>query len=59
MTHRHELHGGNVGWRGWAGWSGVKEGKWDNGNSIINKYILKNQYQKREIKISLNIPIYG
>ena len=38
-----------MGWRGWAGWSGGKEGKWDNGNSIINKYILKNQYQKREI----------
>ena len=26
---------------GWAGWSGVGGGKWDNCNSIINKYILK------------------
>ena len=26
-----------------AGWSGVKGGKWDNCNSIINKYILKRQ----------------
>ena len=39
MTHGHELQGGNVGGRGWAGWSGVKEGKWDNCNSIIDKYI--------------------
>ena len=30
---------------GWAGWSGVG-GKWDNCNSIINKYIKKN---KREM----------
>ena len=33
--------GGDVGGRGWAGWSVVKGGKWDNCNSIINKYILK------------------
>ena len=39
MTHGHELWGGNGGGRGWAGWSGVKGGKWDNCNSIINKYI--------------------
>ena len=39
MTHGHELQGGNVGEREWAGWSGVKGGKWDNCNSIINKYI--------------------
>ena len=32
---------GNVGGRGWTGWSGVKGGKWDNCNSIINKYIKK------------------
>ena len=30
---------GNVEGRGWAGWSGVGGGKWDNCNSIINKYI--------------------
>ena len=41
MTHGHELQGGNVGGRGWAGWSGVKGQKWDNCNSIINKYIQK------------------
>ena len=35
MTHGHE-HG-----RGWVEWSGVKGGKWDNCNSIINKYIKK------------------
>ena len=45
MTHGHELYKGrNVGVRGWAGWSGVKGGKWDNCNSIINKYILKKEY---------------
>ena len=32
-----------MGGRGWAGWSGVKRGKWDNCNSIINKYILKKE----------------
>ena len=42
MTHEHEQKGGNVGGRECAGWSGVKGGKWDNCNSIINKYILKN-----------------
>ena len=41
MTHGHELLGGNVGGRGWAGWSGVRGWKWDNCNSIINKYIFK------------------
>ena len=28
-------------WEGGGGWDGVKEGKWDNCNSIINKYINK------------------
>ena len=41
MTHGHELEGGNVGGMGWAGWSGVRGRKWDNCNSIINKYIKK------------------
>ena len=32
-----------MGGRRWAGWSGVKGGKWDKCNSIINKiYFLKN-----------------
>ena len=30
-------------WEGEDGQDGVKEGKWDNCNSIINKYIFKNQ----------------
>ena len=34
-------YGGDVGGRACARWSGVKGGKWDNHNSIINKYILK------------------
>ena len=33
---------------GWAGWSGVGGGKWDNCNSIINKYIKK---KKKKILI--------
>ena len=37
MTHGHELKGGNVCRRGYAGWRGIKGGKWDNSNSIINK----------------------
>ena len=39
MTHGHELWGRGM-WEGggWAGWGGVG-GKWDNCNSIINKYI--------------------
>ena len=36
-THGHKLKVGNVGGRGCAGQRGVKEGKWDNCNSIINK----------------------
>ena len=35
-----------MGGRGWAGWSGVG-GKWDNCNSIINKYIKKTNKQKK------------
>ena len=31
-----------MGEEGGAGWSGVKRGKWDNCNNIINKYIKKN-----------------
>ena len=39
MTHGHELRVGNVGGRGCVGRRGIKEGKWDNCNSIINKNI--------------------
>ena len=38
-----------MGERGWAGWSGVKGGKWDNCNSIINKYIKKKLKDKERI----------
>ena len=41
MTHGHEIKGGNVGGRGCAGQRGVKGGKWDNCNSIINKKYFK------------------
>ena len=35
---------------GWAGWSGVGGGKWDNCNSIINKYIKKKEKkEKRDV----------
>ena len=37
MTHGHKLKGGNVGGKGCAGRRGIKGGKWDNYNSIINK----------------------
>ena len=43
MTHGHELKGENVCGRGYAGRRGMKEGKWDNCNSIIsNIFINKN-----------------
>ena len=39
MTHGHELWGGGM-WEGGGGQDGVEwGGKWDNCNSIINKYI--------------------
>ena len=42
MAHGHELKRWDVGRRGCAGWRGIKRGKWDNYNSIINKiYIFK------------------
>ena len=37
MTHGHELRWGNAGGSGGARQTGIKEGKWDNCNSIINK----------------------
>ena len=35
---------------GWAGWSGVG-GKWDNCNSIINKYIKKKKKKEAALDI--------
>ena len=43
MTHGHELKGGNAGGRGCTGQRGIKVGKWDNFNSIINKIYLKKE----------------
>ena len=42
-THGHELKGGECVWEGFAGQRGIKEEKWDNCNSIINKIYLKNR----------------
>ena len=49
-THGHELKGENVGGRGCPGQRGIKGGKWDNCNSIINKIYLKNKKIKKEKK---------
>ena len=43
MTHGHELKERNAGRRGCAGQRGIKEGEWDNCNTIINKIYLKNK----------------
>ena len=50
MTHEHELKGGIAGGWGYAGQRGIKGGKWDNCNSIINKIYLKNKKIKKEKK---------
>ena len=39
-THGHEVKGGNVGGRLCVGRRGIKVGKWNNCNSIINKIYL-------------------
>ena len=49
-THGHELKGGNAGEKGCAGWRAIKGGKWDNCNSIINKYIKKKKKKKNKRK---------
>ena len=41
-----------MGGRGWAGWSGVGGWKWDNCNSIINKYIFKKKKKKDGVEYS-------
>ena len=38
MTYGLELKGRNAGGREWAGCRGIKGGKWDNCNSIINVF---------------------
>ena len=44
ITHGHELRWGNDGGKRGTGWRGIKgRKKWDNCNSIIKKYILKNR----------------
>ena len=47
MTHGLELKWENASGRGGAGWSGIKGGKWDNCNSIINKTYLKKEKSKK------------
>ena len=47
MTHGHEPKGGNVGGRWCAGRRGIKRGKWDDCNSIINKIYLKKKQDKQ------------
>ena len=64
MNHGHELKGGNVGGQGCAGQRGVKGGKWDNCNSIINEiYFFKKERNlnraitRKEIKsVIKNLP---
>ena len=48
MTHGHELKWGSVGGRGYVGRRGIKEGKWDNCNSIINKIYKNNKRKKKK-----------
>ena len=45
-THGHELRWGNMGGRGFTGQRGIKGGKWDNCNSIINKIYLKKFFKR-------------
>ena len=40
-THGHEVRWGNDGGKVGAGQRGIKGGKWDNCNSIINKIYFK------------------
>ena len=49
MSHGHELKLGNDGGRGGTGQRGIKgRKKWDNCNSIINKYIYFLKSQKNQ-----------
>ena len=42
------MGGGNVGGKGYAGWKGIKGGKWDNCNSIINKIYFFKRIQSKQ-----------
>ena len=50
MTHGHELKGENVGGRGCAGQRGIKRGKWEKCNNIINKMYLKKEVSSKKQK---------
>ena len=53
MTHGHELRSGNDGGREGTGRKGIKgRKKWDNYNSIINKYIKEKNWQRVERNIN-------
>ena len=58
MTHEHELKRGNVGGGGCAWQRGIKGGKWDNCNSIINKiYLIKKEIKSLK-KPHKKLPTY-
>ena len=44
---------------GWAGWSWVKGWKWDNCNSIINKYIKKKRKNRAHLIHLGRTPVWG
>ena len=52
-THGHELKRGTVGGRGCTGQRGIKGGKWDNCNSIINKIYFKKEKKLYEKFVEL------
>ena len=50
MTHGHEIRGRIMVGEGMQGGGGIKEGEWDNCNSIINKIYLKKKTQGQSQK---------
>ena len=52
-TYGHELNVGECGAEGVCSAEGNKGGEWDNCNSIINKYTLKNCFYKKRRMFSL------
>ena len=55
MTHGNELKGGNAGGRGCAGQRGIKGGKWDSCNSIIDKIYFKKLKKKNYLLVGRDI----
>ena len=50
MTHGHELRWGDAGGRGCTAQRGMKRGKWDNCDSIINKIYFKKEKKNFNFK---------